>query len=67
MIRNSMKMIVSSAYRLNGIVRRNRLNPSIPLFSGSDEPTAAAQLEIGAMMQIGAAVASMIYAKVLPG
>lgn len=26
------------------------------------EPTAAAQLEIGAMMQMGAAVASMMYA-----
>ena len=32
------------------------------LFSGSDDPTAAAQLETGAMMQIGAAVASMMYA-----
>ena len=30
--------------------------------SGSDEPTAAAQLETGARMQTGAAVASMIYA-----
>ena len=30
--------------------------------SGRDDPTAAAQLEIGAMMQIGAAVASIMYA-----
>ena len=30
--------------------------------SGSDEPTAAAQLETGAMMHTGAAVASMMYA-----
>ena len=36
------------------------MNPSIGASSGSDEPTAAAQLETGAMMQIGAAVASMM-------
>ena len=42
------------------MVRRNRLKPSIFAPSGMEEPTAAAQLEIGAMMQTGAAVASMI-------
>lgn len=41
---------------------QNRLNPSMPEFSGRDDVTAAAQLDTGAMMQIGAAVASMRYA-----
>ena len=39
------------------MVCRKRLKPSIVLSSGSEEPTAAAQLETGAMMQTGAAVA----------
>ena len=42
------------------MVCRKRLKPSIVLSSGSEEPTAAAQLETGAMMQTGAAVASMM-------
>ena len=40
----------------------NREKPSISEPSGRDEPTAAAQLDTGAIMQIGAAMASMIYA-----
>ena len=44
------------------MVCRKRANPSMPLFSGREEVTAAAQLDTGAMMQTGAAVASMIYA-----
>ena len=54
--------MVSHAYKFSGIVCRNKENPSIPLFSGREDDTAAAQLETGAIMQIGAAVASMIYA-----
>ena len=54
------KKMVSQAYRLKGMVCKKRLKPSIDESSGRDEPTAAAQLEIGAMMQIGAAVASMM-------
>ena len=42
------------------MVCRNSIKPSMGASSGSDEPTAAAQLETGAMMQIGAAVASMM-------
>ena len=53
---------VSSAYRFNGMVLRNSEKPSSVLDSGRDEPTAAAHEEIGAMMQTGAAVASMMYA-----
>ena len=41
---------------------RNITKPSSELFSGRDELTAAAQLETGEIMQIGAAVASIIYA-----
>ena len=44
------------------MVCKNSEKPSIELSSGRDEPTAAAQLDTGAMMQIGAAVASMMYA-----
>ena len=44
------------------MVRRKSWKPVIPASSGTYEFTAAAQLDIGAMMQIGAAVASMIYA-----
>ena len=51
---------VSSAYRFNGMVLRNSEKPSSVLDSGRDEPTAAAHEEIGAMMQTGAAVASMM-------
>ena len=58
----SIKIMVSHAYKFSGIVCRNKENPSIPLFSGREDDTAAAQLETGAIMQIGAAVASMIYA-----
>ena len=54
--------MVSHAYKFSGIVCRNKENPSIPLFSGREDDTAAAQLETGAIMQIGAAVASIIYA-----
>ena len=50
--------MVSHAYKFSGIVCRNKENPSIPLFSGREDDTAAAQLETGAIMQIGAAVAS---------
>ena len=42
------------------MVCKNRLKPSRLLLSGRLEPTAAAQLEIGAMMHTGAAVASII-------
>ena len=42
--------------------RRNSWNPLIPASAGTYELTAAAQLEIGAIMQTGAAVESMIYA-----
>jgi len=48
--------MVSHAYRLNGIVCKKREKPSPFVYP----VTAAAQLEIGAIMQIGAAVASMI-------
>ena len=51
---------VSSAYRLNGIVDKNIWNPDIELPFGTYELTAAAHDEIGAIMQTGAAVASMI-------
>ena len=54
------KPMVSSAYRFIGMVCKNSENPSMVLDSGSEEPTAAAQLEIGAIMHTGAAVASMI-------
>ena len=40
----------------------NNRNPSIVESAGKDELTAAAQEDIGAIMQIGAAVESMIYA-----
>ena len=55
-----MNARVSKAYRLNGMVFKNRVKPLMPASSGRDEVTAAAQLEMGAMMQTGAAVASMI-------
>ena len=42
------------------MVCKNSEKPSMVLDSGRDEPTAAAQLEIGAMMHTGAAVASMM-------
>ena len=42
------------------MVCKKSMKPSMGESSGSDEPTAAAQLETGAMMQIGAAVASMM-------
>ena len=54
--------MVKSAYRFIGMVCKKSEKPSIALDSGRDEPTAAAQLEIGAMIQMGAAVASMMYA-----
>ena len=44
---------------MKGIVLRKVTNPLIPLPSGTEDVTAAAQEEIGAMMQIGAAVASI--------
>ena len=42
------------------MVCRNREKPSTPLSAGREEPTAAAQLEMGAMMHTGAAVASIM-------
>ena len=42
--------MVSHAYKFSGIVCRNKENPSIPLFSGREDDTAAAQLETGAFM-----------------
>ena len=49
---------VRIAYKLNGIVF---INATIP--SPDNSPvTAAAQLDIGAIMHIGAAVESMMYA-----
>ena len=42
------------------MVWRKRVKPLIPASSGREDETAAAQLEIGAMMQTGAAVASMM-------
>ena len=42
------------------MVLRKSEKPSILLPSGIEEPTAAAQLEMGAIMQTGAAVASII-------
>ena len=45
-------------------VLKNKENPSKDEFSGREEPTAAAQLEIGAIMQTGAAVESIIYASI---
>ena len=51
---------VSIAYRLNGIVDMNISKPDIELLAGTYELTAAAHDEIGAMMHIGAAVASII-------
>ena len=41
------------------MVLKKVANPLIPESSGTDEVTAAAQELIGAMMQIGAAVASI--------
>ena len=41
------------------MVRRNMVKPLMPEPSGTEEVTAAAQLDTGAMMQTGAAVASM--------
>ena len=51
---------VRMAYRFIGMVFMNSEKPSIVLDSGREEPTAAAHEEIGAMMQTGAAVASMM-------
>ena len=45
---------------MKGIVERKRENPSRSVFSGREELTAAAQLEIGEIIQTGAAVESMI-------
>ena len=59
-IKNNIKIIVNHAYILKGIVCKNKEKPSIALSSGSEELTAAAQLDTGAIIQIGAAVASMI-------
>ena len=42
------------------MVERKRANPSISLPSGKEDVTAAAQEDTGAMMQTGAAVASMM-------
>ena len=42
------------------MVCRKVVKPLIPASSGTEEVTAAAQELIGAMMQIGAAVASII-------
>ena len=55
-----MNTMVRIAYRLNGMVFKNSEKPSIAQSSGREDPTAAAQLEIGAMIQTGAAVASMM-------
>ena len=44
------------------MVFMNSEKPSIVLDSGREEPTAAAHEEIGAMIQTGAAVASMMQA-----
>lgn len=44
------------------IVFINNLNPSIVESSGKEELTAAAHEEIGAIIQIGAAVESITYA-----
>ena len=41
---------------------RNIVKPLIPASSGTEDVTAAAQLDIGATIQTGAAVASIIYA-----
>jgi hypothetical protein len=41
------------------MVRRNMVKPLMPEPSGTEDVTAAAQLDTGAMMQMGAAVASM--------
>ena len=49
--------IVRSAYKLYGIVRINSSSPFVP---STTPVTAAAQDEIGAMIHIGAAVASII-------
>ena len=44
------------------MVCKNRLKPSTSVPSGREELTAAAQLEMGAIIHTGAAVASMMYA-----
>ena len=48
------------AYMLYGMVLMNIAKPLMFMDSGTAYETAAAQLEIGAMMQIGAAVASIM-------
>ena len=50
---------VNRAYRLYGMVCKKTANPLMPASSGTEEVTAAAQEEIGAIMQTGAAVASI--------
>ena len=59
-ISQTRKISVRMAYRFIGMVFMNSEKPSIVLDSGREEPTAAAHEEIGAMMQTGAAVASMM-------
>ena len=41
------------------MVRRNMVKPLMPEPSGTEDVTAAAQLDTGAMMHTGAAVASI--------
>jgi hypothetical protein len=53
-------VIVNRAYRLNGIVEINAIRSlSNTLAVARVEPTAAAQDDTGAMIQIGAAVESI--------
>ena len=51
---------VTSAYMLYGMVLMNIPKPLMFMDSGTAYDTAAAQLEMGAIMHIGAAVASMM-------
>ena len=59
MIKNAKNTIVSNVLPLNGIAIKNKVNPSILHPVGRDYPTAVAQLEIGAIIHTGAAVASI--------